>query len=143
MAKSIFLATATDGTEFKRTSDNRVYTHTVISKRNFNRDLDDAGKIKATDADNFAYYTRRAADSSQDTANALEQLAGAKTVTEYQFAKRDARVAAVLAARDAGAYDVWHNAGWCGRLDLAQKLAAKEASYGNLEVTILEAVKIR
>lgn len=167
MAKSIFLATAADGTEFKRTSDNRAYTHTVISKRNFNRDLDDAGKISATDASNFKFYTgivergyvscspsdvgkyawltaeQQAADAIASVANALEQLAGAKTATEYQFAKRDERVAKVLAARDAGAYDVWHNAGWCGRLDLAQKLAAQQAKYGLLEITILEAVKIR
>lgn len=161
MAKHIYLAHAADGTEFKRTSASRgegaAYTHTVVYKADFNRDLDEAGKISETDASNFHYHTRNIAQGghyaskpgyltqeayeatqAEDVARATEQLAGDTTVTAYQFRKRDERIARVLAHRD-----VWHNAGWCGRLDLAQKLAQATAKYGNLEITILKAVKVK
>lgn len=47
---------------------------------------------------------------------------------------------AKLAARPAGYYDDYGSLGWCGRLDLATKLAAKEAGHKIYRgITILEA----
>jgi hypothetical protein len=121
-----------------------------------------AAKISPTDVSNFEYYTDiiergysmyspsevgkyawltaeyQATKAAEEVANAIERIAGAKTATEYQIARRDACVARVQQLKANGHYDVWCNEGWCGRLDLAQKLASKSSQYG-VEVTILEA----
>lgn len=65
---------------------------------------------------------------------------GNHTVQSYIAAQLAERIAHVEARKAAGEFDTWHNAGWCGRLDLAQKLAATKAALG-YAVAVLPAVK--
>jgi hypothetical protein len=62
-----------------------------------------------------------------------------RTVDQYVAIQRDQRIKRVEARKAAGDFDTWKNAGWCGRLDLAQKLAASEAAKGDYAVDILAA----
>lgn len=60
------------------------------------------------------------------------------TADSYIEALRAARIARVEERKAAGDFDAWKNAGWCGRRDLAEKLAAKHRT-DDYVVAILEA----
>jgi hypothetical protein len=149
--------TATDrtGTVHTRNSANRVYTHTVVARPCYKSALEVAVSPGHQDESNFAYYAAyldgtsrflvkpayrseeaHAEQCEKDIARAREKIGEAKTVAEYVAMKRQARLAAVEEARVAGGYEIFGNLGWCGRLDLAQKLAAGASPYWT-EVTIL------
>lgn len=162
MPKTTFLATAPDGSIHTRTSENRRYTHTVVARRNYADALAHADRLIDADGDNFrfwsaiiaagGYYARRklprparyteeqfAAHEAKEVADAKERIGGAPTETIYKVMKRDQRLADLAERKANGAFEVYFNCGWCGRLDLAQKLAASEQAKGYLDVTILEA----
>lgn len=164
MAKTAYFATDANGKTHTRNSD-RVYTHTVVYRNSKERFLASANAEMWADRDGWTYdyYAACAAGThphvtkitpaggfhhsytaeqiaerqeKQRQQNASE-IADAKTkvngVTREQWIA--ARLAERVAVVEATDFTVWHNAGWCGRLDLAQKLAAK---YN--DVAILPAV---
>jgi len=170
MPKAIFTATDAAGQTHKRTSESRIYTHTVVFLPDFAADMALADKDYKQDGSNFAYYCELAAGTHEHVTHVIPRsgyhasysdeqvakfqeaqreqnakgIADAKAVTEghtresYVAARRAKRVAAVNEGNAAGYYAKWQNAGWCGRYDLAQKLAAKTAGA---KVEILEAVR--
>ena len=76
------------------------------------------------------------AENERRYADANERV-GNHTVQSYVAAQRAWRIAHVEERKARGDFEVWHNMGWCSRLDLAQKLAAKEQAKGDYEVAIL------
>lgn len=163
MATTKHIATA-DGQTFTRNSKSRVYTHCVVAKPSIECALERAQSKAARDLhrSNYRWYQKTLACDGR----LYEQY---KYVTDEQYAKQceDNRVRAVkelgavrnedeyisrevskelagIAAQDAkGFYDTWAECGWCGRFDLAQKLAATKRNheyYG--DVVILEATQL-
>lgn len=82
------------------------------------------------------YNARMDAANAEDLANAIERTQG-HTAESYCEAKRLERVASVEAKKADGYYDRFFCEGWCGRADLAHKLAAK--CKNAVDVTILPA----
>lgn len=115
-------ATAPDGTVATRTSKSRTYTHAVFVKCDpelIERDYVMSGRAIAQDRKNFAYYV-----SKGERVGTVEDYVAAEIVRRRERAITD--------------YQKTWCAGWCGRLDLAQKLANKNWSYGG-KATIVEA----
>lgn len=159
MAKTTHIARDRNGFEHRRASQSRVYSHTVVARPSYRAALMLAAEIDKTDRGNFAYHHDLATKGERDLgrgmvtrldsfgrdpeverAKHIAELAGAATAEEYATAKRDARVAKIEELKAKGYYDAFQNLGWCGRLDLAQKLAAKEGGSAYWEeVTILPA----
>ena len=162
MAKSTtFLATDPAGNTHKRTSQSRTYAATVVvregtatAERKFEAAEPDHQK---RDADDFAFFLQMStldgvkqwhkkggwthaseADMQADVARYSERLEGCATAAEYVALQAAERRAAFEKAKAAGAYERWLNAGWCGRSDLALKLAAQQKGYD--EVRILPVV---
>lgn len=154
-----YIATTSDGTNtvFRRKSANRTYTHTVVFQRS-----KDAAIAYAKSAGNrshhastgkylldcvadghhanlmrFEHYAKDTARQAKDVAEAKARLAGITTVAAYV----DRRITENLADIAKVNWSAWYNAGWCGRLDLAQKLAAKINNGGQSAVVILEAIR--
>lgn len=78
-----------------------------------------------------------AAQNAERIADAQARTAGHDRAS-YIAAQRAARVAIIREKEAAGYYQVWQIEGWCGRRDLAQKLAGKIADKAS-RVEILEA----
>jgi hypothetical protein len=74
---------------------------------------------------------------AQKVAEAKAVCAGF-TADTYVAEQRRLRVERIETKLAEGGYEVWHNMGWCGRLDLAQKLANASAG-GDYVVAVLEA----
>jgi hypothetical protein len=63
-----------------------------------------------------------------------------RTVDQYVAIQLERRIARVEERKAKGEFDQWISVGWCGRYDLAQKLAAKEQQRGaDVVVAILDA----
>lgn len=87
-------------------------------------------------ADEIAESQARAdAENARRLADAKEKTDGHDAASYIAACKAD-RIARLEAKKAKGAFDIFRCAGWCGRLDLAQKLAAKTIG---LEITILAA----
>lgn len=128
MAKISYTATDANGAIHTRKSE-RGYSHTVVYrnvKSEVMAQMQDAGWVK-TDRSNYDYSVKLATGNHTWTCVTEKEIAKAKAIVE-NFTKEE-YVADELAKRIASAenydYTTWFNAGWCGRLDLAQKLAAK------------------
>lgn len=83
------------------------------------------------------------AENAKSIADAQARLGGINSAEEYIAAQRIDMLLKIAKNRDEGVYERWNNMGWCGRLDLAQKLAAKNA-YGiqiYRNATVLAAIK--
>lgn len=154
MAKNIkYTARDADGQTHTRSS-KRVYTHTVVAKLDIDamiRDADTEGR--AYSIQNHAVYVDYVANGwkpakwmDPETAKRHHEEGfecGRRFLAEhgtdpaaYAEACYQRQVARFIADTE------YHNLGWCGRLDLAQKLAAKCAAnqYTKYrDVTILEA----
>jgi hypothetical protein len=160
MAKTSYFATDANGNIHTRNSD-RVYTHTVVYRNSKSKQLEAAksAECRKMDGRNYDYavecaagthqhvttitpasgfhasYTAEYIADRQEAQRAENEIRiarakadiGTMTRVEYQDAKEANRVAKV----EATDFTIWHNAGWCGRLDLAQKLAAK---YNDFEI---------
>lgn len=140
MTKTTYTATDPNGVVHTRKSE-RTYVATVVyqldreayytnarsertrylHKRNGQYNLDCIANGKHLSHMGFKHYASDAERQARDVADSKERLAGATTADEYA----DMRVAEELARLDATDWTIWHNAGWCGRMDLAVKLAAK------------------
>lgn len=152
MPKTYYEAIDPAGRVHKRSTDRRTYTHTVVFLPSYTADMARADKDYPVDGDNHDFHVkmvqwggvykgeRRPWHTDEQIAADLakyQALAAEYPSREAAIAgKRAERVAFVNARKDAGYYAIYQNAGWCGRLDLAQKLAAKTPG---LSVTILEA----
>jgi hypothetical protein len=148
-----YLAIDPDGVKHKRRSD-RTYTHTVVYKGGYARAVasveDQAWAI--TDQNNYRYYldivegrTGKApweteAQHEARKGDAAGHLAGCQCAADYIAKCKAHRLARIEANRAEGKYDTWQNAGWCGRSDLAQKVASDWSSKG-FQVEILEIVQ--
>jgi len=79
------------------------------------------------------------AENAKRVEDAIATVAN-RSVEQWLADKLQERLDIVEKQRAAGYYDSWHNAGWCGRLDLAQKLAGSEQAKKHVaEVAILVA----
>ena len=92
-------------------------------------------------ADIVAEAVRVAERNAKRLTDAKAIIEGHKVET-YCAAERVKRVADVGIRKAAGEFDTWRNAGWCGRLDLAQKLANSQCATGDYIVAILEAKEV-
>ena len=142
MSKTTYIATAPDGTIGKRTTENRIYTHAVIGRHSYEKDLagaHDKGSQKA-DGQNWDYHMALAAGTHEhckfqhldDDAHRAEWAAFAAafpTRAGYIETQHAARVARVQDRKAEGYYEVWHTLTWCGRLDLAQKQIGANSKY--------------
>lgn len=139
-----------DGQTFTRNSQNRVYTHCVVAKPSYEAALRAADAWAPQHGSNFAYYTeeladgctghvyryhaeseesyaaRAAAQSAERKAHYTEELGGDTNRAAYIARKIAEEKAAIEKMRAEGYYDRWDVVGWCGRLDLAQKLASSK-----------------
>lgn len=156
MAKSTFTAIDPNGATHKRTSVSRTYTHTVCSKPNYEYELKHASEPRIQDGINWGFSCQMVAwgglykgeRKSWDTDSYVAQQLARYTELKNEYSSREAaiegerqkRIAAVEARMTSGHYRKYECHGWCGRLDLAQKLAAQTAPH-RLDVTILPAVR--
>ena len=148
-----------DGARARRTSKSRVYTHLVAYRPSYEYALAQAGIVHPYMRSNHAYYVACAKGEHEHAvapagapewkvaSAAHSRVKGEEYVAEYgedldrAMTKmiRDA-TAKVVAAKDEGYYQKWSVEGWCGRLDLAQKLLASVQSRASIaEARILEA----
>lgn len=166
MAKTRYSATDANGTVHTRSTD-RTYTHTVVAQLN-RAELMERALSKAwakSDGDNYDYAVECAAGTHRHVTHVTdragyhvsytdEQVAGFQEAQRAENAKRIAsaklivaisreeHIAAEQAKRvasvEATDFEAFHNLGWCGRRDLAVKLAAKTGEYYR-NIMILEA----
>lgn len=143
MAKTTYTAIDPNGAVHTRKSD-RIYTHTVVARWSKERALQRAKSSASItqDGKNWDYETAIANGTKVTWVNFPEQQAEhkARCIASLAGRSRDQYVADHLAKRiadvEAADYVVFRNIGWCGRLDLAHKLAAQSEG---VDVTILEA----
>lgn len=138
MAKTKYFVIDPNGVKHTR-STSRIYSHAVLYQRTKEDYLATIPAWKATEKKNgqyyldciangyhknlmhFPHYVDDKARQAADVQEAIERLDGCATAEE--FAERLAeRMRAKAEATD---WNEWFCDGWCGRLDLAQKLAAK------------------
>lgn len=146
------------GVAHTRSSKGRTYTHTVVFKRGALKQAGDlvfAQRSTMQDSlvtqDTYASWAQGkwgtlSAHERQDAARGREvsaylqeqgvkhmaQFATAEAYEAYKLAHRLENHAKLVAQ---GYYDTYANAGWCGRADLARKLANQQSG----DVLILEA----
>lgn len=139
-----------EGFTFKRTSQNRVYTHTVISRRSRAADraqtersaremwkldlahyAELAGGVHKLSQKYPAQYTPERIAKDVAKAKAWVEKGEQGHVDEHLAFLAD-RVAKLQTAADGDTY--YRNEGWCSRADLAQKLAARTPNAIILEV---------
>jgi hypothetical protein len=151
-----YTATAPDGSVHTRGSV-RTYTHCVVGRRCYRYALKRAKGWDRHDSDTYAYFTRViaqggchisrpsyyteakfAAVQEKDVERAKEMIDGATTREVYVAAQLAKRLAVVDVDKAKGAYDSFRTLGWCGRRDLADKLAVQErSSSAYIEVAVL------
>lgn len=151
MAKrTTFTATDAAGRVHTRTSDRREYTHTVVFLPSFALDMARADRDRGHDGEDWDFACRMVAwggvfngvrkpwaTDEQIAAELADYTAKASKYTSREEAitgRRAKRVAFVNERKEAGYYATWQNAGWCGRLDLAQKLAARTNDAAKVDV---------
>ena len=156
MTKTRYSATDANGTVHTRSTE-RTYTHTVVVQRSKDYAITRANahvaySIKRAEEEFFyaaatieailaSFRARRLHNLGADYA-AERKAKGEEFVAKWGTpeAYAAAELANDLAKIEATDWSVWHNLGWCGRPDLAQKAAAKAQGPANAAVVILEAV---
>lgn len=148
------------GAKHTRTSQNRKYSHTVVYQDSYEhaKAMAVSKDWRTRDRNNFDFYMKWVNGSSEyitkkswesdeqhaeriarETANATERLNGCRDVDGYLAMQQAQRLADVEQKKAEGGFDQWCNAGWCGRRDLAEKLAAQWTGPAYRNTTILEA----
>lgn len=156
MAKTHYFAIDAAGREHTRSSDRRTYTHAVAyqcskeealvsaqseqnrkqHEKNAQYYLDCIANGKHLSLMGFEHYRNDASRQAADVREAREKMQGFETAKAYAE-KLIADEVASIEARD---WSIWHIEGWCGRADLAGKLARSiTAQKSVLKVDILEA----
>lgn len=138
MPSTKFTATDPNGTVHTRTSKNRIYTHTVVYQRSKAAAIESAKAMhkqhletgrylldciangKHLSLMKFGHYANDAGRHARDVEDAKRSLRGLTTPEGYAAWM----VADALEKIEASDWSQYWNAGWCGRLELAQKLAA-------------------
>lgn len=149
-----FRATDAAGRIHTRTT-KRTYTHTVVFLPCYAADLAKASQPRQVDGDNWEFAGQMVAwggvfngvrkpyhtdeQVSKELASNQERVAQFPDRAAAIEGNRLRRIEDVEARKAAGYYETWQNAGWCGRLDLAQKLAAQTAG-ARVEILIAEAL---
>jgi ribosomal protein S18 len=162
MPKTSYTAIDPNGVIHKRTTESRKYSHTVVALRSKDWALKAAvsKEMNRHHVSNFSHYSeflngtsrfleRRSWQTKEQHQEAMENdiqrardaLQGDMTVEDYIARKQREDLEAVEKADQCGAFTSYSNLGWCGRLDLAQKLASKENGGYWIKTVILEAVK--
>lgn len=165
MSKKIYIATAPNGQEFRRQTE-RTYTHAVVIRPSItyeqarNKERSDANhEFWNVNRHNWDYYFRMSKgrhphsqwtddDPEWKRASAMARLEEAKAFIKDNPTEED-HVANLIKAMheghqkrvDEGYFDTYRPAGFCGRIDLAEKKQAECQSPRNVEVLILEAVE--
>jgi hypothetical protein len=157
MPKTKHIATAPDGTIFKRTSQSRTYSHMVIGQRSEERAflLAHSKRAQVRDGENWDYrqseangggvygeYANHPAGSWQhnsyerNLAMAKEFIAANPDRQAYIDGQHAERVAAVEATN----FNQWFDLGWASREDLAQKNASSHRNNAHwAKVLVVEA----
>jgi hypothetical protein len=138
--RTSFTATAPHGETFTRTSENRTYTHMVIVRRTIEGVRSDLAGDVRREQQHLARLQARidSGEVFRGRAPQTQEWADGwvRKYTEELIPAVQAKLEAFEQNPQPGP---WKSAGWCGRADLAQKLASKERVAG-AEVQILEAV---
>lgn len=128
----------------------RVYTHCVVYQQSKARMIEWAHKMRESDLRNaryyldiikhgyapnlmdFPHYRDNKEAHARDVELAKDHLNGATTPEAYA----DRILSETLAKLETKDWTVWYNAGWCGRFDLAQKLANKysDSTYAGVQI---------
>jgi|GEM_PF-1858906 len=124
----------------------RTYTHVVVGRRDPLKIRQERARIFDVDLRNFEFYAALVAIGAGgqyrhsnglaitikqgDYEEALQAISGCDTAQAYAEKVRDQRLAAHDLEADAGKLSAWFIVGWCGRQELADKLAARERSTG-------------
>jgi hypothetical protein len=143
-----YTATDFNGVVHTRSTKSRAYTHTVVRQHSkvdaYARSETDSKRwdtqqakeefmlARSTIEEIKAWLVRKqCAILARDDAYATERKAKAEvfvathgTVEAYVAAKLAERAARI----EATDWSIWHNVGWCGRIDLARKLAAQNSN---------------
>lgn len=138
-AKTKYVATDANGEMHTRTTA-RTYTHMVVVLHNLERQRENARSEAARKVlgKNYDYHVREAGPNAlyDNSAEQLEEHRRVAAMSREDYIDLCVCVSiARINAHGEGEYaDQWRDFGWCGRLDLAQKLAAKWAHYGKVEI---------
>lgn len=166
MAKgTTFYVRDPQGRKHTRTSLNRTYTHTVLVRDSYENAIQRCSETGWTRLDtlNFNYYTALVngthpslkswydheteetfkARCAEYVAKAVKALDGCTDLATYLAREHARRIASVEEGKLQGKYDDWGPAGWCGRFDLAQKLAQKERSSGYRAEVLIVPVEVK
>lgn len=155
-----FTAIDPAGVTHKRTSANRIYTHTVVGLPSSVKHAQLAMSVEARKMHraNFVYHSayingtghwlmKKDWESEVERADrdklvvdaATKALKGCSTADAYEAMKIDEALDLIKRRSAAGYYDAYQNFGWCGRYDLAAKLKSSSEGKDWLDVVILEA----
>lgn len=154
--KTTYVATDAAGVQHTRKSA-RVYTHAVAFLPCADRAIEGAKSVfwKNQDGRNYDYYAscvalghhknlmsfehyrNDPARQAQDVMEAREKI-GNSSRTAYVLQEEQDRLSSINKNIEDGYYQKWQIAGFCGRYDLAQRLAAQ--NIDNAHVEILPAV---
>lgn len=147
------------GATHKRNSAKRVYTHTVVARCNIEtgREFAFEGKLDL-EAKNYKFHAAMAAgthdlarmrpyEDPEQHERRLQRdrhlIAKFPTLEAYLEEVRAERIRRFEHAVAEGYYEKWFNMGWCGRYELAQRLAQSTGSKDHYaEVKVLEATQV-
>lgn len=125
----------------------REYSHVVIARRNLVKEREVAGRICPVDIRNFSFYLKlvqvgvggtyrhdnglmSSPISQRDYDNAKAMVEGCADGQQFAEKCRDKRLADHDALHGNAEAGKWFVEGWCGRADLAAKLAASTIAKG-------------
>lgn len=138
-AKTKYFAIDANGARHTRTTV-RTYTHMVVVCHNQERMRQSASSEaeRKSHGKNFDYHAREAGPNPQfsNTPEQLEEHKRFAAMGREGYIEHcvQVQIARINQSGEGEYSNTWHDFGWCGRLDLAQKLAAKWAHYGKVEI---------
>lgn len=138
-AKTKYYIVDSDGNKHTRTSA-RVYTHMVVFRANLDCQRERAASEveRKHHAKNYAYHAREAGPGRKyehsDTEMAQHKEIAVMTCDEYVQQAVERCIARINEDGMGKHADKCIDVGWCGRLDLAEKLAQKWTQYGIVQI---------
>jgi hypothetical protein len=137
MSKKIKISASHNGQTFTRTTA-RTYTHVVIAKSSFRKDLNQALRLaKLRGEDHVEYYLTREFEQYDAYNSEVEKANNERifnlTTEEYAQEELNSRIEDSFSSK----YSEHGEVAWCGRLDLAQKQASEAIKNGLLDVQII------
>jgi hypothetical protein len=137
MSKKIKISANFNGQTFTRTTA-RTYTHVVIAKSSFKKDLNQAfGWAKLRGEDHVEFFLTRGFEQYDANKSEAEKAENERifnlTTEEYAQEELNRRIEDSFSSK----YSEHGEVAWCGRLDLAQKQASDAIKNGLLDVQII------